>query len=190
MSDKTPTRAEVIAGLVTDKYSGFKDGDEATLEGCSEARLDEFRTAADARKASANALTKLETDLRNTSARLKVAEERVKTSEQEMTEDEFLARAPAGIKTLIEGYKAAEAAQRASLISQLKDLGANTEEELKKKSTDDLKTLAAYARVEVPDFSGRGLPQERHAADRTNYAPPSAYAEGLKALRESNKRVN
>jgi len=128
--------------------------------------------------------TKLETDHRNVSARLKIAEERLKTSEQELTEDEFLARAPAPYKTIIEAAKAQEATIRASLVSQLKDCGAISEEDLKKKSTDELKTLASYARVEVPDFSGRGVPREPNATDRNSYVPPDPYASGLKALRE------
>jgi hypothetical protein len=180
------TRAELIATLVTDKYSGFRDGDESILEAASDARLEEFRSASDAAKASANAAARLDTEHRNVSARLKVAEERLRTAEQEMSPEEFLLRAPAEFKTLIEGHKAEEAQLRAALISQLKDLGANTEEELKKSPTDQLKTLAKYARVEIPDFSGRGLPRERHASDNNNesYAPPDAYAAGLKALQE------
>jgi len=179
-------RAELIAALVTDKHSGFKDGDEALLETCSDTRLEEFRTASGERKLGLAAFARLETENRNITARLKVAEDRIKTAEAELSEDEFLQRAPASIKTLIDNYRAAEAAQRASLVSQLKDLGAHTEEQLKKLSLDELKTLASYARVPIPDFSGRGLPVERHAEqnDRNSYAPPSPYDAGLKALRE------
>lgn len=182
------TKAEIIAALVTDSYSGFKDGDEHVLEACSDARLEEFRASSDARKSAAGAQSRLETDLRNASARLKVAEERIKTLEQPLSEDDFMQKAPASIKTLLEAKKAEEDAIRASLVSQLKDLGANTEDELKKKPLDELKTLAAYARVQVPDFSGRGLPVERHAAEnRANYAPPDPYKAPLeerkKALR-------
>lgn len=182
MSDKT-NRAELIAALVTDKYSGFKDGDEVILEACSDSRLEEFRTASEGRKSAANSLTKLETEHRNVSARLKVAEDRIRTAEQDLTEDEFLTRAPASIKSVVEAYRASEAATRSSLITQLKDLGEKGEEDLKKLSTDDLKTLASYARVDVPDFSGRGIPQERHASSRANYAPPDPYKDGIAKLR-------
>lgn len=179
------TRAEVIAALVTDKYSGFKDGDEAILEAASDARLEDFRTASDAHKAAAGATARLETELRNTGARLKVAEDRLKASESEMTEEEFLQKAPATIKALVEGHKAEEAALKASLISQLKDLGANTEDDLKKKSVDELKTLASYARVNIPDFSGRGVATERTNDGTKNYVPPDPYAAGIKALQET-----
>ncbi len=179
-------RAEVIAALVTDKYSGFKDGDEAILEACSDTRLEEFRATSEARKVDVTAKTNLEKDVRNTAARLKVAEERIKASEQELSEEEFLLKAPTRYKTLIERAAADEAATRDGLVSRLKDCGANTEEELKKKSLEELKTLAAYARVPVPDFSGKGMPTDRHAAERVNYAPPSAYAAGLKQLQGKN----
>lgn len=185
MAIEKTARAELIAALVTDKFSGFKDGDEAILEAASDARLEEFRVASEAHKTAASSFTKLETDHRNTSARLKVAEERVKMSEQSLSEEEFLAKAPASIKTLLDARKAEEDAIRASLVSQLKELGANTEEELKAKSIPELKTLAAYARLEVPDFSGLGMPRsKRDAQQNTNdYAPPDPYAEGLKVLR-------
>ena len=77
-----------------------------------------------------------------------------------------------------------------ALVAQLKDLGANTDEELKKKSTQELTTLAKYARLEVPDYSGRGLPQSRQAEESKNYAPPSPYAAGLKALQSGSKAIN
>ena len=184
------TRAELIAELVTDRYSGFRDGDEGMLEACGDARLEEFRGASDARKAAERNTSKLETELTNTNARLKVAEERLKTAEQAPSEEDWLAKAPPFFKTLLEHHKAEEDATRSSLISQLKDLGANTEEELKQKSTADLKTLAAYARVEIPDFSGRGIPQERHASinKQDDFTPPNPYAEPLKALQ--SKTVN
>jgi hypothetical protein len=188
MSDKN-NRAELIAALVTDKFSGFKDGDEAILEACSDSRLEEFRTASEARKAEVGGHQRLETEHRNVSARLKVAEDRLKAGEQTFSEEEFLQRAPEKFKTLIEANKADEAAFRASIISQLKDCGANTEDELKAKSTDELKTLAAYARVEVPNFSGRGVALETRE-HQTSYAPPNPYATGLKALRERTKAVN
>lgn len=184
MANEKVTRAELIAALVTDKYSGFKDGDEAILEAASDARLEEFRVASEAHKTSAGAFTKLETENRNVAARLKVAEERVKAADQGPTEEEWLAKAPPSIKTLLDARKAEEDAVRSSLVSSLKDLGANTEEELKSMSIPSLQTLAKYARVTVPDFSGRGVPAERNAAKNEDYTPPNPYAAGIKALQE------
>jgi septal ring factor EnvC (AmiA/AmiB activator) len=184
------SKAVIIAGLVTDPYSGFKDGDEPMLETASDQRLTELRAATDARRVEDNNKKALEKDITNTSARLKVAEDRLKASEATLSEEEFIQRAPDSIKTLLEEHKAKEAQQRGALISRLKECGANTEAELKAKSTDELETLAAYAQIRVPDYSGRGIPKERHASDKNNYAAPDPYADGLAKMRGGSKAVN
>ncbi len=177
-------RAELIAALVTDKYSGFKDGDEAILEAASDARLDEFRAASETNRTKDATIVRMESEQRNTSARLKVAEDRVRASEQPMNDEEFIQRAPASIKSVLEARQAEETAIKNSLVSQLKDLGAQSEEELKKKTVDELKTLASYAQIKVLDFSGKGLPTNRTAETAKTYAPPNSYDDGLKRLRE------
>ena len=182
--ENTMDRAESIAALVTDKHSGFRDGDESLLEAASDARLEEFRNTSDSRRLAALAAAKLESDHRNVSARLKIAEERVKDSEKPLTKEDFMARAPEDIKAILEERAAEEAAVKASLVSQLKDLGEHTEEDLKKMDIGALKTLASYARVEVAVYSARGLPKERDTEHRRNYTPPDPYAAGLKALRQ------
>lgn len=183
-------RAELIAALVTDRYSGFKDGDEAMLETCADSRLEEFRAASDARKAEERNKTTLESNLTKIEARLKVAEERLRTAEQGPTEEEWLAKAPAKIKALLDAQKAEEDSIRSAIVVQLKDLGNHTEAELKAMPLEQLKTLAGYARVHVPDFSGRGLPGQRNAAENnTSYAPPDPYAEHLKQLRAAGSKM-
>ena len=177
-------RAELIAALVTDKYSGFKDGDESILEGASDERLEQFRAAADATRASLNERTRLETDHRNTTARLKVAEERIKASEAPMTEEEFIQRAPESIKKDLESLKAAEAELKATLVDGLKASGAHTEEELKKMAIPDLKRLAKYAKLEVVDYSGKGE-MKISESNEDLYEPPDPYAAGLKALQQT-----
>lgn len=177
-------REELIAALVTDKHSGFKEEDTALLEAASDARLEEFRAATDARKAEINSFNRLTVEHKNVTARLKVAEDRIRANDAPMNEEDFIAKAPASIKTLLEAKKAEDDATRASLVSQLKDCGADTEEQLKAMSLDQLKQLAAYARVTVPDFSGKATPKNR-AAETTSYAPPNPYEPGLKALREA-----
>ena len=181
-------KAELIAGLVTDKYSGFKDGDEALLEAASDARLEEFRTAADNRRTAASDHAKLETDNRNTSARLKVAEARLVEAEAPLSEEDFVRRAPASVQATLQALAAEEAEVKATLVASLKDCGANTEEELKKMKIPELKTLAKYARIEVHDYRGKGLPVDRYAEDSTNYDPPNPYEAGLKALQAADTK--
>lgn len=186
-------RAELIAALVTDRYSGFKDEDTAMLETCADARLEEFRAASDSRKAAERERTKLESDLTKVEARAKVAEERLRVAEQGPSEEEWLAKAPPSVKALLDAQKAEEDAVRSSIVSQLKDLGENTEAELKAMPLEQLRQLASYARVHVPDFSGRGLPVERHASgnknNTVNYAPPDPYAAGLKQLQAAGSKL-
>jgi predicted component of type VI protein secretion system len=182
MANEKATKAEMIAALVTDRFSGFKDGDQAILEACSDVRLEEFRAASDAAKTAAQAVVKLETENRNNAAGLKVAQDRLKAAEAPMTAEEFSAKAPPEIKAILDEIRASEAAERAAYITKLKDLGADSEEVLKNKTMDELKTLAKYARIEV-DYSGRGLPRERRDAGHNSYAPPSPYKAGLEALR-------
>lgn len=186
------TRAEQIAALVADRYSGFKEGDEAMLETCSDGRLEEFRAASDARKVDEQKARTTETELTKANARLKVSDEKLRAAEQMPSEEEWLAKAPPKYKALIDADRAEEDTIKASIISKLKDLGANTEAELKEMSVDQLRQLAAYARVTIPDFSGRGVPKDRYATSKNtnSYAPPDPYAPGLEQMRNASKRVN
>jgi len=183
-------RAELIAALVTDKYSGFTDGDEPILEAASDERLERFRAASDAARSAVNEHARLETDNRNTAARLKVAEDKLKAGEAPMTEDEFILKAPTSIKGVLEAAKAAADAEHAALVSVLKECGKHSEEDLKKMKTPELQVLAQYAGVRVPDFSGKGVPAPRNAQDKTSYAPPDGYALALKAQQPQSKAVN
>jgi hemerythrin superfamily protein len=184
-------RAEQIAALVVDPHSGFKTNDEGMLETCSDERLAEFRAASDARRVEEQKARNTDTELTKANARLKVTEEKLRSAEQAPTEEQWLEKAPARIKVLLDAEKAEEDAVRAAIVSKLKDLGANTEAELNAKTTDQLRELAEYARVSVPDFSGRGVPKERFASSKTaNYAPPDPYAPGLEKMRNSSKMVN
>lgn len=184
-------RAELIAALETDKFSGFVDGDRAILESASDERLEKFRAAADAARSAANEHDRLATEHRNVGARLTVAMERIKAAEQPMTEEEFLAKAPEKFKQTLQAAQAIEEATKASLISALEGRGVLGKEELEKRTIPELQTLADYARVSVPDFSGKGAPRAASAGEKTSYAPPDGYAEPLKAIRTAqSKAVN
>ena len=128
----------------------------------------------------------METEARNVQARLKVAEERIVKSEQPMTEEEFIQRAPASIKAVLEARQAEEAQLKASLVNGLKDRGVFTEEQLKAKAIPELQALAQYAGVRVLDFSGKGIPQERSASQKqVSYVPPDPYKDGLEKMRSA-----
>ncbi len=177
MADKN-TRAELIAALISDTFSGFTPEDQTMLETASDARLEEFKASADGRKTADKAFTKLEADNRNLAAQKKVADDRLKDAEKSMTKEEWLAKAPSDIKELLDRHEAEEQLYRQSIIVQLKDMGANTEEELKAMGTKALENLARYARVTVPDFSARGLQVHRALTasnDANDYTPPDTY---------------
>lgn len=185
-------RAELIAALVTDTHSGFSEGDEAFLQTASDDRLTQFRTAAEARKTEAEARVKADNDLRAAQAKLTVIEGKLKVAEQAPTEEQWLEKAPAGIKTLLENQKAQETEERETLIKALVKVGANTEDELKAMSTAQIRTLSKYAKVETVDYSGRGIAVSRTASDEgEKFAPPDPWADGLKALKaQESKAVN
>lgn len=178
------TKAELIASLITDKFSGFNDGDTAMLEVCSDARLEDFRVAADARKTEAAAHTKLEAEHRQAAARIKVQDDRLRAAEQGMTEEEWIAKAPEKFKRILERDKVVEDTYRSSIVVQLKDLGAHTEEELKKMPTEQLEVLAKYAHITVPDFSAaRQAPRAlMQSNDIDSYDAPDTY--GLRSTKK------
>lgn len=183
-------KAELIAALVTDKHSGFKEGDEAFLETAADARLESFKAAAETNKAAAEKAAKDENDLRAAQAKLTVTEGKLKAAEQAPTEEQWIERAPAGVKTLLENQKVQETERREELVKMLKVAGANTEDELKAMPTAQLETLAKYAKVQQVDFSGRAIPVDRAAAsaeDDKQYDPPNPWEAGIKALQEAGK---
>lgn len=185
-------KAELIAALVTDANSGFKEGDESFLETASDERLLEFQTLAASRKVEAEAKKQAETDARNAAARLKVAEDKLKTATEAPTEEAWLANAPASIKTLIERQKAQDAEQRTLLVAKLKTAQSEyTEAELTAMDMPMLERLSRAIKVETPDFAGRGVPVPRGAGNSTEtFAPPDPYKAGLDAMRASSKAVN
>ena len=73
-----------------------------------------------------------------------------------MTEEQYLKNAPESIRTLVAKQKAQDAARKSELIKALAG-GPLTDKQLDAKPLDELETLAAFAKVEVVDYSGRGL---------------------------------
>lgn len=92
-----------------------------------------------------------------------------------LTEAEWLAQAPQGIRDLVSRQQAADAARKTTLIGQLKTAQAEyTEAELQAMDVPALERVARLAKVDAPaaDFSGIGLPRASAAAADTGAPPP------------------
>lgn len=108
----------------------------------------------------------------------------------QLTEEQFLATAPQSVRDVIARAKAADSAHRTSLISALAEpaKGVFTPEQLAAKSTDDLVSLAALAKLQtVPDaanpYAGLGMPLTAAAGDEYPKAPDPYNLAGLAAAR-------
>jgi hypothetical protein len=155
-------RDEAVKTLIGCKHSGFTAEDQAMLETASDARLESFLVAAEARKNEVEKAKEPKT----------------------LSADEFMAQAPQELKTLLARQKRQETERKAELVTALKAAQEEyAESELSAMSLDDLERMARMARIaEKPSYAGRGLP--RAAQETDVYAnPPDPYAEGIKALR-------
>jgi hypothetical protein len=178
-------RNATIKALAACDCSGFK-GDAATLETLTDARLEALQAATKQREdavKTAETATKEATDLKAAAAAVKPVEPKV------LTVEEFMAVAPAELKTLIETKKAEDATATATLVAQLKTAQtAYTEDELKALDLVHLRKLASIAKIDAPAPVFTGLSFPRAAAPPVDHTiPPDPYAPGLKALAEQRK---
>lgn len=170
------TKNERIAALIVNEYNPLKN--QVALEANTDEGLRLLEVHCENAAAFKVAADKLAAEKAEVDAKLKAAEAK------QMTEAEFMAAAPASIKTLIERTQAADAAQKAALVVKLAAASsALTKEQLETKTLEDLQTLAAFAKVDV-DYSARGAAVPHAAETPHSYAAPDPYAPGLKALRE------
>lgn len=189
-------RQATIDKLVACSCSGFTKDDIKMLEGASDARLLAFVAKSDAaikaKEDEEAAEEKKKADLKAAEDAKRSLEDKVTAlqgelraaANKQLSEEEFLKVAPDSVRALVADRKAAEDAERATLVTSLKTAAANvySEDELGKKDLPELRKLAALAKVDI-DYSGRGMPRPRSlAADTTNYAPPNAYEAGLKVM--------
>lgn len=168
LSDKRVSELHALASMKPEDCVKFaKEAADAVMSGLNASKPAEVKTA----------------ELK--AAEIKIAEQ--KTAEQKtpaQQEEEYLKTAPESIRVLVAKQKAQDASRKAELVTALKG-GPLSEEQLKAKSTEELETLAAYAKVETVDYSGRGTP--RSAQESDVYAnPPDGYAEALKARKAVN----
>lgn len=157
-------RAEIVRALMTNKYSGFTNGDERMLEAASDERLEAFRVASEARA--------------NEDQALRAA------AAKQLTVEEFMAAAPPELKSLISRQQQQETTLKAALVTELRAAQSEySEAELSVMPVADLTRMARLAKVDTAkiDFSGKGLPRAL-ASDTESYTPPNPYEKGLKAL--------
>lgn len=199
--DTDMSKKALIDKLTACECSGFKPEDATFLEAFPESRLvtmaegaaskqsekeaeDEAKRKAQAKMDAEDAAKMKEAaDKRSLEQQVADLETKLRTAEtKQLTEDEFAARAPESIRALVADKRAADAAETTTLIATLKAASsAFSDEELAAKALGELRKLAALAKVDVPDYSGRGVAQLR-TADKNNYAPPNPYDAGIKAM--------
>lgn len=197
------TKEARIAALMAHAHNPFKN--EVALKAMSEAELASLETLSTAAKTAADAPAPAAATTQTpapvaaaatatTPAVTATVPAPVAAAAQ--SETEFLAAHPA-IASIVNEHKAREQAERTTLVTKLAAASSIlTAEQLSKKSTEDLRTLAQFAKLDEqevaqPDFSGLGLPRPLAAAAAggvNEFAAPSPYARELKAAREAQAK--
>jgi hypothetical protein len=176
-------RAAAITALIACPCSGFTAAHSKMLEAATDEQVLAFKALGEQRKADQDkAAAELKTAQDAKAAAEQAAEGLRAAAAKPKTEDEYLKDAPESIRALVADKKAQDAKAKDELVAVLKVASnALTEEQLKAKSLDELKVLASFAKVEVPDYSGRGLQGVAPKTEET-YTPPNPYAEGLRVM--------
>jgi hypothetical protein len=169
-------KSAAIKALTECHCSGFTAADIKTLEAFDDAAIERLTATSAARQ-------KVDDDLKALQAKQGETEATLRAAQAAQIPAEELA----GLRALAAEKQAADATTKADLVTKLAALKTLTKEQLEAKSLDDLRTLAAFAKVDVADYSVRGIPVQR-AAEADSYAPPDPYAAGIKALQ--SKAVN
>lgn len=170
-------RAAAITALTSCPCSGFTTAHTKMLEAATDDQIAAFRTAGETRKAEQQKLTDLEAKVTATEGKVATTEAALKAAQAaQIPADELV-----NLRALATTKATQDAAEKTDLVGKLKTAGTLTEEQLNVKSLDDLRTLAAFAKVEVADFSGRGIAVPRAAA-AVDFTPPNPYEAGIKAL--------
>jgi hypothetical protein len=102
-----------------------------------------------------------------------------------MTEEEWMAAAPASIKQILDDHQAQQASERKDLLTQLEAAKSPfTKDELESKPNSELRKLAAMV-VKPKDFGGNNAP--RAAADVDEGVPPAPdFHETIRASRSAH----
>lgn len=169
-------KALATCGCDEAKIKGLDSDDKivAAMLEQSEKHATALKVAQDAKDAAVAAEAKAKADLKA-------------ASEHVPTEEEWLKTAPASFRAMHAQKQAQDKAEHTGLVEKL--LAASktlSKEQLEAKSLDDLKTLAAFAKVDTVDYSGRGVAVPRSAASTEDFTPPKPYEAALKALQTAN----
>lgn len=182
------TKAERITALEAKKIPGIT---KTFLETCSDAQLEALE--ADAAKVTTpiTAATP-ETPVVASAAQITqpTTKDDVKAVLAEMTEEDYLSVAPKSIRDLVNRSKAAEEAERTSIVTAMQTAQTEfSEAELKAMPLDQLRKLSKVCSVNVAsvDFSGRGIPRSDNGDDSTRPPKPVNLADRIKSARASNK---
>ncbi len=164
------TKTERIAALLKNEHNPIKDLTEKT----SDDVLTVLEAQAKTNETHASELKAAQAKQAETDTALKAAQA-AQIPAEELTQ----------LRSLAAQKAAQDAVEKTALVTKLVAASkALTKEQLEAKSLDELKTLAAFAKVDAPDFSARGVPVPRNANQADEYAPPDPYAAGIKALQE------
>lgn len=181
------TKAERIKALMADEYNPLKD--VKSLEAMPD---DGIKALEDYAAAQAKTAGEVKAASEKAAADLKAANEKVTALEanaaKPLTEEQFMAAAPADVKTLIEGNRAAAATRKEELVGKLKTAqDAYDETALKALSLAELEKLAKVAKVDVPAPAANvyTFPSAHRSAESKDAlalaAPPNPYEAGIKA---------
>ena len=170
---KTEDRAAAIKALTECPCSGFDATHLKMLEAASDEQLVAFAERGKQIKADGIALKAAQDKATEDAAKI-TALEAAAIPEAELTSLRALAADKAKV----------DEAHKAELVAALKTAqSVYDEKRLGEMTISQLEDVSKLVKVEVKDYSGRGV--VRQAADH-QYAPPDAYAEGLKALQTSH----
>lgn len=167
-----------VQALIDSKRNPYTAAQSAALEALDETALkaieDIDASLPEPKVEETKAEPKVETKVEPAAAKAKTAEE---------VEAEYLATAPASIRTMVAEKKAADAAEKAALVTGLKAAQTQfSEAQLNAKPNDELRAMAAMLEAAsgqaVVSYEGRALP--RPAGEPTN-EPPDGYAIAIAA---------
>jgi hypothetical protein len=154
--DTRMTKAERIRALIDSPKTCFTADDQAMLDTATEERLTAMETHVSQMiaeetnfKAASEATQRELSEIRAAAAKVP-------------TEEEYLQRAPASIRALVERQRQADAEQKASLVAALRTAQSEfTEDELNTMGLAELSRLSRVAKATVAapvvDYSARGI---------------------------------